>query len=581
MLMQYHAWAQQDLFTELSSRDVKLTQSESVNYNIFKQSPFVKEILFIKINTDLLNQSEFDMTFKGATTHANRRRVEFHSDKSDFSWFGTLTDQSGVFFTVMNNQVASKFYIGSMPCLIVPFRGDVHMLIIYDNAIDNGVCGTFQSNDSKMSSKPPGKSPDVETLANDEECTLRIMLVVTNQAIPEIPMSLDIAARMLQDESNLAYQQSQINYRMEVARVVTTNYAETTGFTTATAYGTTSSFPTDLVNLRTGGGLLGNIPGLRNLYNADVVVMVRSQATNTAQGFYGIAFGIATGTQAIDPNNGFAIISTEFMIGGRFTFAHEIGHIQGARHDTHTAVPAYARGFIFSGAGITNRTIMAVGGSCNPPTGCRIQFFSNPNLNFGGVPIGVANQRDNARRINETATQILANRITSTNLLLPAETFNSGILANHLAMQTLSTNNNAVIALSGSHVTMRAGTNVSLLPGFHAMAGSNFSAYISTCSVIPSNTFARSSSDQSNIEGTEEIEDALTVKVYPNPTTGLIEITYPPESKNLIITDVMGKVVIYKSIIGTRSTEVNLSVHTQGLYILRVDGRRPIRLIKE
>lgn len=237
------------------------------------------------------------------------------------------------------------------------------------------------------------------------------------------------AAQMLQDESNLAYTQSTIDYQMEIAAVVRTNYVETTSYITSSAYGSSGSYPADLVNLANGNGLLSNIPTLRNRYSADVVVMVRSEDTSIAQGFYGIAYGVPTGSYTINDGNAFALIATLYMVGGRFTFAHEIGHIQGARHDNHSATPTYGRGYIFSTTGTSNRTIMAVGGSCNPPTGCRVQYFSTPNASYGGVAVGIANSRDNARRINETASEVLSLRLTPDTLLLPSETYDDEILA--------------------------------------------------------------------------------------------------------------------------------------------------------
>jgi hypothetical protein len=576
------AWSQKSLFDKMQQTDVNtLDQREERIYNLFRANPFVKDITFIKVDVNALNDESINIKVNDQRTTARNKTKEVHDTELGYSWFGQLSDNSGVFFTVMNGQLASKFYMGNVPCLIVPYRDDIHLLVTFHNGVDNGTCGTphGDSRQTKSEIEPDDDDNPIEGTASiDDNCTMRVLWVVTTQAEAEIPMSLEMAARMLQDESNLAYQQSQITLRMEIARVVRTAYAETTTNVSATAYGSTNFYPSDLINLSTGGGLLSNVPTLRNLYNADVVVMVRSQATNSAQGFYGIAYGVPTGASALNANNAFALISTEYMIGGRFTFAHEIGHIQGARHDNHAASPTYGRGYIFSAAATNNRTIMAVGGSCNPSTGCRVQFFSNPNVLYNGVAVGIVNERDNARRINETATQVLAHRLTSANLILPAETYDNEILARHLATQTISTNNNNVVALAGSRVSFRAGTSVRLLPGFKAMSGSVFRAHTTTCSFVPT---ARAVVDNVTQSPLEVSDDSGAVSAYPNPVTNTLHITHPRNSKSLSLNDVLGKQILRRSTEGSGHTLLQLKDLPSGVYMLSVDGKKVVRVIKE
>lgn len=577
-------WSQKNLIREISTQDKSFkTQNTTRIYNQYKNNPLVKEVFFIKLDVESFNDGSVKIEFMGNSSVAKKTRNELHVAEKGFSWFGQLSDGTGIFFTVIDNQVASKFYMGSTPCLIIPFNNDTHLLITYNADIDNAICGTpEEKNDSQLNEK--NNLENNLSAISDDNCTMRVLLVVTAQAEPEIPMSLELASRMLQDETNLAYEQSLINLRMEVARVVRTNYVETINFSNATAYGSSSSYPDDLLNLSSGSGLLNNIPVLRNQYSADVVAMVRSASTSFSQGFYGIAFGIPRGSSAINADNGFALVSTEFIIGGRFTFAHEIGHIQGARHDNDNSSPNYARGFIFSSSGVSNRTIMAVGGNCNPSTGCRVQFFSNPSVTLNGLPIGVTNERDNARRINETSSQILANRITNTNLSLLAETFENGILARHLATQTISTNNNPVIALPNSRVSMRAGYSITLLPGFTASTGCTFSAYISTCSFQSSSSFFRQSGivpeNNTNVQNNFDlIEEGTHYHAYPVPVDNILNITHPKTSKVLFLYDLMGKLLIQKETDASGSTTLELKGLLPGVYLLQIDSRKTIRII--
>jgi hypothetical protein len=92
---------------------------------------------------------------------------------------------------------------------------------------------------------------------------------------------------------------------------------------------------------------------------------------------------------------------------GYYSFGHEIGHLQAARHDPNndpTTTP-YAYGHGYQYAAGNWRTIMAY----NCSGGCtRINWWSNPNKTRGGVPMGTASQSDNTRVLNITSP-IMAN----------------------------------------------------------------------------------------------------------------------------------------------------------------------------
>jgi hypothetical protein len=89
---------------------------------------------------------------------------------------------------------------------------------------------------------------------------------------------------------------------------------------------------------------------------------------------------------------------------GYYSFGHEMGHLFGTRHDTavdSTTTP-YAYGHAFEK--YTNpswRTIMGY----TPPEK-RINYWSNPNIAYGGVYMGDSSTRNNARVISERAAAI-------------------------------------------------------------------------------------------------------------------------------------------------------------------------------
>jgi hypothetical protein len=65
-----------------------------------------------------------------------------------------------------------------------------------------------------------------------------------------------------------------------------------------------------------------------------------------------------------------------------------------------------------------------------------------------------------------------------------------------------------------------------------------------------------------------------TIKIYPNPTQGLVEIEIPEDQENnnkiqLIVSDIRGRVVINKPHDANRIT-LDLSSQPNGLYILNI-----------
>ncbi|WP_031340962.1 M12 family metallo-peptidase, partial [Xanthomonas maliensis] len=89
---------------------------------------------------------------------------------------------------------------------------------------------------------------------------------------------------------------------------------------------------------------------------------------------------------------------------GYYSFAHEIGHLQSARHDSATdpsTTPyAYGHGYRY---GNSWRTIMAYNCSSNCP---RLNYWSNPNVSYNGVPMGNASTADNQRVLVNTKATI-------------------------------------------------------------------------------------------------------------------------------------------------------------------------------
>lgn len=214
--------------------------------------------------------------------------------------------------------------------------------------------------------------------------TVRVMIVFSNAAATAVG-NTTTKANLAISESNQSFANSGVNVSFQLAGVYTANY-------------TNSSFDTDLSRFRgTTDGYLDSYHTTRNNIAADVAVLI---TTNTT--YCGLGYLNSTAASA------FSVTSHSCMT-GYYSFAHEIGHNFGARHDPatdpSTTPVAYAHGY----RSPTNawRTIMAY--NCSPSCP-RINYWSNPARTYNGQAMGTTTRSNNARLLNERAATVAAFR---------------------------------------------------------------------------------------------------------------------------------------------------------------------------
>lgn len=165
-------------------------------------------------------------------------------------------------------------------------------------------------------------------------------------------------------------------------------------------YTQSGSFSTDLSRYRgTSDGYMDSIHTTRNSVAADVGVLLINNSSSC-----GLASSIGS-----TASTAFAVAHWSCAT-GYYSFGHEIGHLQSARHDPatdpSTSPYSYGHGYRYLGSPDW-RTIMAY--DC--PGGCpRLNYWSSPLRTFNGVPMGTSSQSDNARVLNNTRNTVAAFR---------------------------------------------------------------------------------------------------------------------------------------------------------------------------
>lgn len=237
---------------------------------------------------------------------------------------------------------------------------------------------------------PVSDRAGIAAASSGSPATIRVLVVATNGAVAAYGGNMQSLVQLAVAESNQGYINSNVGITLELAGYETTSYAES------------SSFSTDLSRFRsTTDGVMDSIHTSRNNTRADVAVLVINNASSC-----GLASGIGS-TAA----TAFAAVHWDCAT-GYYSFAHEIGHLQSARHDIatdpSTSPYSYGHGYRYEpSSGARWRTIMAYACTAGCP---RLNFWSNPNISYNGVPMGIASSADNQRVLVNTKATVAAFR---------------------------------------------------------------------------------------------------------------------------------------------------------------------------
>ncbi len=235
-----------------------------------------------------------------------------------------------------------------------------------------------------------------DMLAQDSCTDIDVMVVYTDDAraaaggATAMNELIDIAI----SETNTGYANSGISQRMDLVYTAEVSYDET-------------SFNWDTTLNRLTGktdGYMDEVHTLRDTYKADAVVLI---VNNTA--YCGIAWVMRTLSASFE-SSAFSVVSRSCAT-GYYSLAHETGHNFGSMHDrANSSFPGvFDYSYGYQAPDGTFRTVMAYAEGC--PGSCpRINYWSNPDVYYGGQPTGViytaSNSADNHLSLNNTACTV-------------------------------------------------------------------------------------------------------------------------------------------------------------------------------
>ncbi|HRQ65140.1 MAG TPA: zinc-dependent metalloprotease family protein [Xanthomonadaceae bacterium] len=159
-----------------------------------------------------------------------------------------------------------------------------------------------------------------------------------------------------------------------------------------------------------------NLRARRDALGADLVAFLRPHDIET-RGNCGIAYLFAAAE-----SRGVSVTSDGFdswSLCDDAVFTHEVGHNLGAEHQIGATSDNPGFGTAFTRDGQFH-TVMGSFGSGNPQRYRRLDRFSNPNQFCGGMPCGIPDVADNARRLRDNMAAVAAYRPSVSGAPVPA-----------------------------------------------------------------------------------------------------------------------------------------------------------------
>ncbi len=325
--------------------------------------------------------------FDGVSVTARVNRIEYRGETS-YSVGGALDDIQGgtIVFVREGDVVLGNVWAGQLGTYEIR-KGDGGLVVHELNTAAFDPCGTPEP---PMALPEGAGAPTEGQVCVDDGSEIKVLIAFTPASVAALGGQQQMLgfAQLCISTTNQAYQNSDIAPRAVLASFTQVDYVESgDGFIDRDR----------LTN--TNDGFIDEIHDLRDQVDADVVSMIVNNIGACGVANFSVSFG-NIGAESLAFN-----VTRRDCAVGNLSFPHELGHNQGSRHDraadSNNGAFAYSHGFVAPNAAF--RTVMATSNLA----AVRIPFFSNPDIDFGGQPTGIAsnlaNSADNARSIDSTA----------------------------------------------------------------------------------------------------------------------------------------------------------------------------------
>ncbi|MCP4154613.1 MAG: hypothetical protein GY757_43215, partial [bacterium] len=394
-LFQLHARetsSKNDVFTYHEGHETTLSGKQKQQLFLYESMPTTAGVRISSFRFDLLESGK-SLNFKlfDKEILLKTDRIETRGDRN-YTWFGkddetqTTPGFSGectAILVVDGDDIVGTIRADGELYRVRPLDNGLQAVIHVDQgAFPGGALTEDIGSGTVMAGVSPTNSNDtsnsIDSINADNGSIITLIVAYTPAAASQAG-NINSLITLAVAETNQSYANSGINPRLQLVHKYQTDYNESSLETDRNRFW----YKTD--------GYMDEVHTLRDTYYADVAVLIAHD--------YGDVCGYAASIMATE-SSAFCVVAQDCAT-GYYSFAHEIGHLQGARHNTEMdpGMTPFSYGHGFHHESNTWRTIM-----CRNWNNCeRIQYWSNPDKYYNGVAMGTASTENNARVLNETA----------------------------------------------------------------------------------------------------------------------------------------------------------------------------------
>lgn len=363
------------------------TPDQSKRLEHLRQLPTTRSVQLVSIDTNALSGNSMAISLPNLAALKFLKTGGETKDTKNFTWSGTLAEEQhgGTTLVVSNGEITGSISSPAGLYRISPLGNGVHAVV----EVDSAKFPHDEPESFRLKEKSPIKfdastsKPAIAKKADSGPTQIDVLVAYTPAAkagVSDIGATITLAVA----EANQSYVNSAVNIHLNLVDSFQVSYSEVGK--------SFDNILSDFVGM-------SDVNKRRDQSGADLVALIIDKSD-----YCGLADAILA-----NASTAFAIVYYDCAT-GYYSFAHELGHLMGARHNEQadpTNTPfAYGHGYRHD-APLSWRTIM----SYDCPTHCqRLQYWSNPRINYGTEPMGTAATNDNARVLNATAATVAAFR---------------------------------------------------------------------------------------------------------------------------------------------------------------------------
>ena len=401
------------------------TADQSKRMDKIKQRRTTKSISLMRVDINALKENKLRISLSANKKLQLSRKHFKATNPNNFTWSGVVPGTSALStFVVHNGDVAASIRDENNELYsIEPIGDELYALIKIDESKFSPCGGVLHGDTQEMHNPAPPASPstrnalhntnashnanasqnaEVSQSANPVE--IDVMVAYTPAARGAFA-NIAAQAALAVEETNQTYQNSGVNIRLNLVDSFELNYSENNK--------TYEGILSDFASL----GRSGVVNDRRNQSGADLAMLIVGPG-NYENNICGMAYLMTNVSSAFSPY-AFGVV-THSCLTGSYVFAHEVGHIQGARHNEHIDSGnypfPYGHGYIHSLPSSSQNfsTVMSYDWGAGCSYGCRkIPHWSNPDIRYNGIATGTIGTNNNARVLNETAQTVAAFKTAS------------------------------------------------------------------------------------------------------------------------------------------------------------------------